>query len=64
MSHRIVAVLLLVVAFAAFVAQWMFPFLDDAPWMLRTGVTVVGVVCLLAAVSLWMRGIANRGRSS
>ncbi|MEV0730313.1 MULTISPECIES: hypothetical protein [Polymorphospora] len=62
MSRRILAVLLLLVAFAALVAQRMFPFLADAPWALRTAVTVVGVVCLLVAVSLWLRGLAGRGR--
>ncbi|MEV4758806.1 hypothetical protein AB0J86_27430 [Micromonospora sp. NPDC049559] len=53
---RILAVLLLLVALAALAAGNAFPFVEDAPWALKSAVAVVGAACLLLGVRLWVRG--------
>jgi hypothetical protein len=53
--QRALAVLLLLVAFAALAASKAFPFLDDVPGWVRTAVAVAGGVSGLAGVALWLR---------
>jgi hypothetical protein len=52
---RILAVLLLLIAFATLVASRALPVLDDVPGPAKVAIVVVGVVCGLAGVGLWLR---------
>ncbi|MET8086659.1 hypothetical protein [Micromonospora sp. NPDC005237] len=52
---RFIAGLLLVVALLSLAASKAAPFLDDAPAAARTAIVVVGVVCGLGGVWLWLR---------
>ncbi|MEH1029927.1 hypothetical protein [Micromonospora profundi] len=63
LRHRVLAVLLLLIAFVALVLSHTFPFLDDLSELEETAIVVVGAVCCLAGVSLWLRK-APRGDDS
>ncbi|WP_141909761.1 hypothetical protein [Micromonospora sp. A202] len=52
---RIVAGLLLVIALLSLAASKAAPFLDDAPTAARTAIVILGVVCGLGGVWLWLR---------
>jgi hypothetical protein len=54
-SQRLVAVVLFLIAFLALAASRAFPLLDDIPGVVETIIVVVGVVCGLAGVYLWLR---------
>ncbi|MEU5914225.1 hypothetical protein [Micromonospora sp. NPDC047527] len=58
--QRTLAVLLLLIAFAALVLSHTFPFLDDLNEVAETAVVFGGVVCLCAGVSLWLRKAPQR----
>ena len=53
--QRLVAVVLFVVAFIALAASRAFPFLDDIPGIVETAIVLVGAVCALTGVYLWVR---------
>jgi hypothetical protein len=53
--QRSVAVVLFLAAFLALAASRAFPFLDDIPGVIETAIVVLGVVCALAGVYLWLR---------
>ena len=53
--QRFVAVFLLLIAFLTLAASRAFPFLDDLPGLVETGIVVVGVACGLGGVYLWLR---------
>ncbi|MBE1491383.1 hypothetical protein [Plantactinospora soyae] len=57
---RMLAVLLLLVGFAALVSQRFFSFAADAPGALRTSVAVLGAASLLLGVWLWLRRSTER----
>ncbi|MFJ6200091.1 hypothetical protein [Micromonospora sp. NPDC092111] len=52
---RLIAVVLLLVAFAALTVSKAAPFLDDLAGPVRMGVVVVGVASGLTGVWLWLR---------
>ncbi|WP_203712809.1 hypothetical protein [Asanoa siamensis] len=54
MLRRALAVLLLLFALAAIASSRAFPFLDDLSDAAKSAITVAGVVCVLAAVRLWL----------
>jgi hypothetical protein len=54
-TQRVVAVVLILVAFLALAASRAFPFLDDVPAPVKIAVAVVGAVCALTGVYLWLR---------
>lgn len=53
--HRLVAVVLFLVAFLALAVSQAFPFLDDMPGVVESAIVLVGVACTLAGVYLWFR---------
>ena len=55
LRNRVLAVLLLLVAFVALVLSHTFPFLDNLSALEETAIAVGGAVCGLAGVSLWLR---------
>ena len=52
---RIVAGVLLLIALLSLAASKAAPFLDDAPAAARTAIVILGVVCGLGGVWLWLR---------
>ncbi|WP_240742234.1 hypothetical protein [Micromonospora zingiberis] len=52
---RILAVLLLLIAFVALALSKAFPFLEDFPEVAKTAIAAGGAACALAGVSLWFR---------
>ncbi|MFF5171210.1 hypothetical protein ACFY3U_01065 [Micromonospora sp. NPDC000089] len=53
--QRVLAVVLLLVAFLALVASRAFPFLDDLSGVAKVGIAVAGAAFALAGVWLWLR---------
>ena len=53
--QRLVAVVLFLAAFLALAASRAFPFLNDIPGVVETAIVLLGVVCALAGVYLWLR---------
>ncbi|MFY1674968.1 hypothetical protein ACN27G_34350 [Plantactinospora sp. WMMB334] len=62
--QRIVAVLLLLIAFVALALSRAFPFLDDLPTLAKSAITVAGAVCALTGVWLWLRKAPQRSSPS
>ncbi|WP_320065107.1 hypothetical protein [Micromonospora sp. RTGN7] len=60
--QRVLAVLLLLIAFVALALSHTFSFLDDLSELGETAVVVAGAVCGMAGVSLWFR--KTSGQSS
>ncbi|WP_428965885.1 hypothetical protein [Micromonospora fluostatini] len=54
--QRVLAVVLLLIAFGALALSNTFPFLDDLSELAESAVTVGGALCALAGVWLWWRG--------
>ncbi|AGL20068.1 hypothetical protein [Actinoplanes sp. N902-109] len=52
-SHRVSAVVLFAVGFLALAASKAFPFLDDVPGAVETGIAIFGAACLLGGVRQW-----------
>lgn len=52
---RVIAALLLLVAFLALAGVKAFPFLRDIPEAAQVTTVVLGVVCGLVGVRLWLR---------
>ena len=52
---RVFAVVLLLIAFVSLASSKAFNFLDDIPTAAKIGIVVVGAVCGLAGVGLWLR---------
>jgi hypothetical protein len=52
--QRMLAVVLLVIAFLTLAASRAFPFLDGLPRVAEAAVVVVGAACGLAGVWLWV----------
>ena len=52
---RVLAVVLLLIAFLALAGSKAFPFLRDVPTAAEVTIVVVGVLCGLAGVRLWLR---------
>jgi nitrate reductase gamma subunit len=53
--QRVLAVLLLLVAFVALALSHTFPFSDALPGLVQTAIAMGGAACCLAGVSLWLR---------
>jgi hypothetical protein len=53
--QRLVALVLFLAAFLALAASRAFPFLDDIPGVVETALALLGAVCALAGVYLWLR---------
>ncbi|WP_433389170.1 hypothetical protein [Micromonospora sp. KLBMP9576] len=60
LRQRVLAVLLLLIAFLTLALSHTFPFLDDLSELAETAIVIVGVACALAGVSLWLRGAPER----
>ncbi|MBX7268389.1 hypothetical protein KIF24_21810 [Micromonospora sp. Llam7] len=54
--QRVLAVLLLLIAFLALVVSRTFPFLDDLSGLAESAIAVGGAACGLVGVWLWLRG--------
>ncbi|MFI9639311.1 hypothetical protein ACIG87_04460 [Micromonospora sp. NPDC051925] len=54
--QRVLATLLLLIAFVALVLSRTFPFLDDLSGLAETAIAVAGAAFGLAGVWLWLRG--------
>jgi ABC-type Mn2+/Zn2+ transport system permease subunit len=52
---RVLAVLLLLIAFITLAASKAFPFMRDIPEPAKIAVVAIGAVCALAGVGLWLR---------
>jgi hypothetical protein len=59
--QRVLAVVLLLIAFLALAASHTFPFLDDLSGVAESAIAVVGAACALAGVWLWMRRTPDAG---
>ena len=57
--HRIVAVVLFVIAFLTLAASRAFPFLADLSGAVKTAIVVFGAICVLAGVRLWSRNMPD-----
>ena len=53
--QRLLAVVLLFIAFLALVASRAFPFLDDISGVAKVAIVLAGAACALAGVWLWLR---------
>jgi len=53
--QRVLAVLLLLIAFVALALSRAFPFMDDVPGLAKSAIAVGGAACALAGVWLWVR---------
>ncbi|RKR92184.1 hypothetical protein BDK92_6618 [Micromonospora pisi] len=53
--QRVLAVILLLIAFLALAASKAFPFLDDIPGVAKSAIAVAGAACGLTGVWLWLR---------
>ncbi|WP_422771991.1 hypothetical protein ACN28C_02465 [Plantactinospora sp. WMMC1484] len=58
--QRILAVLLLLIAFVALALSRAFPFLDDFPTLAKSAIAVAGAACGLTGVWLWLRRTPER----
>lgn len=58
--QRILAVLLLLIAFLALALSRAFPVLDDLPTLAKSAITVAGAACALTGVWLWFRKTPDR----
>ena len=57
--QRVLAVILLIIAFLTLAASRAFPFLDDISGAAETAIVVAGAACALGGVWLWLRGTAS-----
>ena len=53
--HRVVAVILFAIAILTLAASRALPFLVDIPGAVQAAIVVVGVVCVVVGVRLWLR---------
>ena len=53
--QRLLAVVLLLMAFLALVASRAFPVLDDISSVAKVAIVLAGAACALAGVWLWLR---------
>jgi hypothetical protein len=53
--QRVIAIVLLLIAFVAVGASHAFQLLDDLPELVETAIVIVGVGCALVGVRLWFR---------
>ncbi|MET8463123.1 hypothetical protein [Micromonospora zamorensis] len=59
-GQRILAIVLLLLAFLTLVASRAFPFVDDLPGAAESAIVFVGAACALTGVWLWLRKTPDR----
>lgn len=58
--QRVLAVLVLLIAFLALALSRAFPFLDELPGLAKSAIAFAGAACGLAGVWLWLRKTPER----
>jgi hypothetical protein len=59
-AQRVIAVILLLIAFLALAASRAFPFLDGLSGAAESAIAMAGAACALTGVWLWLRRTPDR----
>ncbi|MDG4789387.1 hypothetical protein O7626_26265 [Micromonospora sp. WMMD1102] len=58
--RRVLAVVLLLIAFVALAASRTFPILDDLSGVAKSAITIAGAACALVGAWLWVRKASDQ----